>query len=83
MRQIKYKNATKIKLKNKSVCVVSDEENNNLYLNFKILSELEHINTPRAIHLSIKNKAVSTSLMLTKESAIALYFALQSELELL
>jgi rRNA-processing protein FCF1 len=80
MKIIKYQNATKIRLKNKNIQVLSNSDT--LLITCKVISEIENVNKQRAVHENLRNKAVSTTLLMSKESAIALYYALESELTL-
>jgi len=67
---------TVAKLKNRRVLTRLDS-NNNMRLAFVLLSDNLK---PRAIHETYKGKIVTTTLIITKESAIALYNCLGSEL---
>lgn len=76
MRTKRYKNMTVAKLKNRRVLARLDN-NNDMRLAFVLLSD--NLN-PRAVHETYKGKIVTTTLIITKESAIALYNCLGSEL---
>ena len=75
MYLIKYKNATKVKLKNRRVIVFPVQED--LCIKLKtISSDLQ----PRASHIIYKNKLVNTTIKITDEAALALFICLGEEL---
>jgi len=64
------------KLKNRRVLARIDDQDN-IRLAFTLLTDNLK---PRALHETYKGKIVTTTLIITKESAIALYNCLGSEL---
>ena len=71
MDLIKYKNATKVKLKNRRIIVFPVQED--LFIEIQIVSpDLR----PRAVHNVYKDKLVTTGIKLTDEAAAALFICL-------
>lgn len=76
MKVTRYKNMTVGKLKNRRVLARVDDQNN-MRLAFVLFTDKL---SPRAIHETHKGKIVTTSFVISKESAMALYQCLGSEL---
>jgi type IV secretory pathway VirB9-like protein len=76
IKQISYQNGEVIKLKNKRLKLIKDE-NIGYFVSFKTLSNDP---SPRATHLVFKNKIVVTTLRITTESAMSLMLALKNQL---
>jgi hypothetical protein len=76
MNLLKYKNATKVKLKNRRVMVYPIKED--------LLIEIKTISSdlrPRAVHTVLKDKLVITGFKLSEDAAIALFACLGEELK--
>lgn len=77
IRQFSYQNGEVIKLKNRKIELIKDE-NNGYFVSFRVLSDDL---SPRATHLVFKDKIVVTTLRITTESAMCLMLALKAQLE--
>lgn len=77
---INYSNATKIRLKNKRLNIYTLDKKE-IIIDIISLSEKNEVNKPRAIHLNLKDKAVSTSFKITREMALSLVYGLENELK--
>jgi hypothetical protein len=75
-----YSNATKLKYHNARVEIFS-LPNEDYSLEFKILSSKEEVDTPRALHKTLKGKVTVTGLKLSKIGALAVYLGLQEQLK--
>lgn len=77
IRQFSYQNGEVIKLKNRKIELIKDEETG-YFVSFRVLSDDP---SPRATHLVFKDKIVVTTLRITTESAMGLILALKAQLE--
>lgn len=76
---VEYKNATKIKLKNRRITVIDLKDD--IYIESKILSEKENANTRRSSHESIKDKIVVTGIRFSPEAAFSIMYGIQQQLK--
>ena len=74
-----HPNATISKLHNKRVGVFSMGDS--FVVQLKTLSSKEECDTPRSMHLNLKDKAVSTSIKVSEEAAYSLAMCLLAQLD--
>ncbi len=75
---MRYGNATRAKLKNRSVEVYGDLRESSMLIEFKLVDpDL----SSRALHKVLKNKVVCTGLPLSNEAALGLFLCLGEELK--
>ena len=70
-----YKDATKVKFKNRRV-IVEDIDNNDVGICFKIVCSKEDAVVPSASHRTLRDKIKITCIRISEDAAIALYHAL-------
>jgi hypothetical protein len=80
MKITRYKNCTRVKIKNRKISVYTREDGT-LLLEALIVSDKESASIPRAGHLNLRDSAVVTSLAFSREGAVALLNALYHELD--
>lgn len=79
MELTNFANATRVKLKNRRVMVVSLPKTDDIQIEFKTIVKKEDANTPHAVHRNFKDKIVLTGVRISLEAAVSLYYCLQNE----
>ncbi len=79
----KYTNATHIKMKNRRVIVESSADGEYLGVAIKSLTSKENAATPAVTHAVTKGVIKTTTLILNKDSAKALFHSLGRQLDII
>jgi hypothetical protein len=77
-----YKNATTIKMDNKRVMVIDENDETSEGFRFRFMSALGDPNDQRAYCYTLKNKVAVTEVGLSKESTLSLIYCLLNRLDI-